>query len=195
MATPWSARWPSPSRSSTSLALAALALAVLALGGCGDGECGPGDEPGGGVTVTAGDTTVTYGAFTSSPNHDCTVEGHPTSLTLESLQTDPAPSRPFYMTFCLPRPDELAPGTISLADDRLIEVVDVFAEVDGCVLSFDRTLPPDGSVTIAGYCREGLHPDGYAISLAGSLPGVRTCDGDAEPIELTLGGVAAVEAL
>lgn len=175
-----------------------LALPLAALPACGE-PCGPGDAPASGVTATAGGTSVAYGQFTTSPNNDCSVAGHPTSLTLDGIQTDPAASPPLHLTFCLPRPDEIGGDPIPLDDTQRIEVIDLFAEMGDCFLSLDRTAPPTGSITFSGYCDDGTDPAGYAIAFDGAVAGTLSCpDGDGgtdQSVTVTLGGQAAVTAL
>lgn len=191
-----------------SWALGAAAACVLGSAGCGgeDAVCGPADAPPAGATVAvdgaAGDATVAYGAFTSSPNNDCPPpEGGPTSLTIEGTQTDLAPGERFSMVLCLPRPDEIGGEPIALDDDRLVQLVDVNARLDGgCTVRLDSATPPGGTITFAGYCDDGNAGSGYAITFDGSAAGTRTCPDGAggsteEPATITLTGSVAVEAI
>jgi len=176
----------------------ALVLLVQLGTGCGDseGECGPGDAPAAGVSTTVDGVTILYGGFDSSPNNDCTAPGGPTSLSIHGFQSEPAPSVPFSITFCLPRPDQVGSEPVSLANAELVEVVDVSAELEGgCILVLDRSTPPSGTIRFAGYCGSGLSESGYAIELDGAVAGLRICAGMAdEPVTMTLGGAAAVTA-
>jgi hypothetical protein len=223
-------RWPCPSatepRRATRLAprakpgvtidarIIALLLAALASGCSGDdgpGEvCGPGGAPADGVMVAIPGAAVSYGAFTSSPNNDCPpAEGGPTSLTLEGLQTGLPTGQRFSMVLCLPRPDdldqlaldELGGATVDLADDRLVQLIDVNAALAGdCRLRRDSAMPPSGSITFAGYCEAGLATEGYALTFDGSAPGIRRCPDGAggfleEPVTITLSGTVAIQAI
>lgn len=174
------------------------ALLMLLVPACGEseGECGPGDAPAAGVSATVDSVAITYGAFDSSPNNDCTAPGGPTSLSIHGFQREPVPSVPFSITFCLPRPDQLGSDPVSLADADLVQVVDVSAELpDGCILVLDSSAPPTGTIRFTGYCDSGLSESGYAIELDGAVSGVRICAGMAdEPVTMTLGGAAAVTA-
>ena len=193
---------PSPSRSRTSRVapLAALLLACAGAAGCGgdDGEaCGPGEAPPDGITLAVGAEEVTFGEVRSSPNNDCTPPGEdgPTSLTIEAAQLDPAYDGP-GLILCLPRPDELGAGPVPLNDASLVEVIDLFGQdAAGCDLRLDRMRSAGGSITFTGLCEAGVHPDGYAIELAATLPVTRTCPGDpASEEEASLTGTAAVSA-
>ena len=168
--------------------------------GCGaDDDCGPGQIPAAGVTALIGDQTATYGSFTSSPNNDCSRAGHPTSLTLDGIQSDP-PST-FHITFCLPQPDEIGPELVPLDDPELIEVITVSADFGGgCAITLDSSVAATGSMELIGYFADGLAAEGYAIRLSGTVGGTRTCNGsDAgtimESVAIDLGGEAAVLAL
>ncbi len=183
---------------------AIFAILCLCSMGCGsdeEGPCGPGELTATGVTITIPGQTIRYDQFTSSANNDCTPTGGPTSLTLDGIQVDPMTDVAFSMAFCLPRPVELSSGTVSLADDRLIELIDVRASLeDGCRLDIDRSIAPTATITFQGYCQNGLHPDGYAIELSGTTAGFLVCDdgnggSSQEPVTLTFGGAAVVEAL
>jgi hypothetical protein len=173
------------------------ALLAATLPACGE-PCGPGDAPASGVTGSAEGETVAYGQFTTSPNNDCSVAGHPTSLTLDGIQTDPAASPPLHLTFCLPRPDQID-GEVALDDLERIEVIDLFAEMGDCFLALDRTVAPTGTITFDGYCADGTDPAGYAIRFDGTVGGTLSCpDGDGgadRSVTVTLGGEAAVTAL
>ncbi len=142
-----------------------------------------------------------YGGVTSSPNNDCPpAEGGPTSLTVEATQVDPAVDGRQSVVLCLPRPAEIGPDPIELADTRLVELVDVSARLDDeCSLRIDYDQPATGTLTFLGYCDDGGHPAGYAITVAGSVGGRRICDDGTGPTEeavtVTLDGTFAVEAL
>jgi hypothetical protein len=193
--------------------MASLAAALAT--GCGgddgsDEVCGPGDAPPDGVMVTAAGDSVSYGNFTSSPNNDCPpAEGGPTSLTLEGLQTGLPAGQRFSMVLCLPRPDdldrlaqgELGGATVDLADDNLVQLIDVNAALaDDCRLRRDSAMPPSGTITFSGYCEAGLATEGYALTFDGSAPGFRRCPDGAggfreEPVTITLSGTVAVQAI
>jgi len=181
--------------------LAALAL----LAGCADcggggGPCGAGDAGASGVTATVDTVTLEFGNFTSSANNDCSVAGSPTSLTVDGEQTSPAqPS--FFLTLCLPRPDRiggdpvpLVPAQIPPGADDLAQVVNVNGNLGGdCLVTLDAAGTFDATATFTGYCGDGADPGGYAIALAGTLPGTRICPGPvSDDVTIELGGSAAV---
>jgi hypothetical protein len=205
--------WPCPSESDAGrtrprIAWALAVACALGNAGCGgdDAVCGPADAPLAGATIAvegaAGDATVAYGDFTSSPNNDCPPpEGGPTSLTIEGTQADLAPGERFSMVLCLPRPDEIGSAPVALDDDRLVQLVDVNARLDGgCTLRLDASTAPGGTLTFAGYCGDGNADSGYALTFDGSAAGTRTCPDGAggsteEPATITLTGSVAVEAI
>jgi hypothetical protein len=168
---------------------ALLLAALCAACGDDDGECGPAGAPADGVTVTAGADAITYGEFGAGANRDCGLD----SITLDGLQLEPA-AVDFHMTFCIPDPANLPAAPVELADPRVM-VINVSAEVDGCVLSIDRADPPEGTIEFRGLCDGGQHEAGFAIALDGTVPGERACPGVApEPVALVLAGGAAVVA-
>lgn len=191
----------SSSRSRTDrLAAGALALAAaLASGACGgDDDGGDGCGPGGlvdavAVAPTTGDP-ATFGEFHSSANNDCTAPGGgPTSLTIQGTQVDPADAARF-LVLCLPSPDRIGDEPISIADDSLVQLVDLVAvPADGCRVALDRDRAPSGTITFGGYCDDGSDPAGYSLSFDVQVPVLRTC-GEDEPaaIEAALAGEAPV---
>jgi len=212
---------PSASRSSTerrrarapALALAAGLALVAACGGDDDdtgdagdaggadagsdaGVCGPGDAPADGITLAAGDADASgFGQLRSSANNDCTPPGGagPTSLSIQGVQTSPSGASGF-ITLCLPRPDLIDAAAIPLDDADRVLLIDLTANAsDGCDLDIDRERALAGDITFSGFCGDGTGADGYALSLAATVPLLRMCGEDApEPIDGELGGSAAV---
>ena len=184
----------SPSRFATS-GLAALLLACVGAAGCSDGEsCGPGDEEAPGLRVE----DIVFGQMTASPNNDCPPPAGdpPTAITIQGTQTEPAAPGQF-LVFCLPRPDLIDEEPVSFTDSERIELVDLFGrDPEGCELRFDDSAEPgSGSVTFSGFCADGTDSAGFALSMTGVLPFIRTCDGeDPTPVTAELGGRAAVAA-
>jgi hypothetical protein len=185
---------PGPGRARAALALALSLAGLFGLGaGCGDQVCGPGDAPAAGVIASIEGQSITYGEFLSSPNNDCSLPGAPISLTLEGMQVDPVPQAVRRMTFCLPRPDCLGDGPVSLDDLELVHGDRyLFAELaNGCVVELDRSVPATGTIELQGYCDDGVHPAGYALVIEGAVSGTDTCTG--EPVSVELSGRAAVQ--
>jgi hypothetical protein len=181
------------------------ALLILLLAGCADcgggGEpCGAGDAGATGLTVTVDAVTLEFGNFTSSANNDCSVAGSPTSVTIDGEQTDPAqPS--FFLTLCLPRPDQisgdlvpLVPSAIPPGDDDRVQVINVNGNLGGgCLVTLDSAGTFDATAEFGGFCGDGVDPAGYAMALAGTLPGTRICPGPVQDdVAIELGGVVAV---
>lgn len=153
---------------------AALPVVLVAACGGGDEDCGPGEVTGQLVGTVDG-TELRYGEVTASPNNDCSVAGAPVSLTLEARQEGTGR----LLVFCLPRPDQLE-GSIDLGDDRL-QLIDLFADADDCLLSLDRGRAATGQLGFAGVCANGTDPAGFALSIDASIPVVRSCpEGDDE---------------
>lgn len=187
-------RSPSPSRSATSGLLLLVAAAALAASGCGDDDaCGPGDQPAPGLTVEA--AAVTFGDFAASANNDCppTAGEHPTSITIQGEQVDPAVSGQF-LVLCLPRPDLIDDQPVPLSDGERIQLIDLFGQdAEGCDIRFDSAADPgNAAATFSGFCENGTDPAGFAIELSGVLPITRSCDGADSALTSQLGGRAAV---
>jgi len=180
--------------------LAPLLVCLAGLPGCGDGgECGPGDAPASGVTATIAADTVTYGAFTSSANNDCTPPGASvTSISIHGEQQQPAPTGAFtpQLALCISRPDDIGGDPIALGfdSDDLVQIISVNAEAGGCTFAAaDRSTPPEATITFSGFC--GDDAAGYAIELTGSVALTRTCGAAVDTVTAELGGRVAVEAL
>jgi hypothetical protein len=203
MATRFRHSSPSASRSSTErthararwLAFAALAAAVAPSAACGGGEeCGPGDAPADGITMEATDAVAEFGQFGSLAANDCPPPegGEATSITIQGVQTgDGADGR---LTLCLPRPDQIEDAPLPLEDSERVQLIDLVATTsDGCRLEVDGDRATSGEVSFAGFCDDGNHADGFALSFAATVPLLRTCGEDpAEPIDAQLAGRAAV---
>lgn len=170
---------------------------VCAACGSGDDSCGPGDAPAAGAALATDRGTVTYGGFTSSPNNDCPhPQGELTALTIDGTQVG---VDGFFLTFCIPRPELIEAGepiALGLTDDDLVRLVNVNAELDGCLVALDRAAPPPATITFHGWCDDGGSSAGYAIELAGTIELTITCGGDTTALTATAGGgPIAVDAL
>ena len=159
--------------------------------------CGAGDAPADGLTAVEGGVTIRYGDFMASANNDCPAPGGGvTSVTVFGHQIEPTGNA--VIAFCLPRPDALS-GEIDLVpvhepalDSDRVQVVDVEGVPDAdCRWSFEGE--PDGTATFEGFCDNGAHADGFALTLDATLPAVKTCTGDPDAdVEVTLAGTVAV---
>jgi len=179
----------------------ALLLLLLALpAACGnDTPCGPGDAPDNGLTADLGaGEQLTFGGFTSSANNDCSVAGSPTSLTVDGVQMGQSS---FHITFCLPRPDQIGAGAIDLTDDTRVQIININGDLGGgCLLTQNPGGTLSGTISFVGFCKDGGDPAGYAIQLAGTVPGFRACTGgdagtQSTPVDIALSGTTIVTAL
>ena len=177
-----------------------LAIGASALGsiGCSGPDCGPGSAAADGLTVDVTGTVLTYGSATTSPNNDCSVDGAPTSLTIDIIQVSPMPSSRRALILCVPRPDMLDQQLALTGDTETtgVQVIDIFADADDCLIVLDRGRQITGTASFSGACDDGAGADGYALTLDGQLPATRMCMGMAdEAITVSLAGELAVEAL
>jgi hypothetical protein len=184
-----------PSRSPwrTSAAAAGLALSAAAHAGCGD-DCGPGGAPSTGL-VLAGDTaTLTYGTLSGLIGNDCPDPAAPAgviSLSIEGFQ-DGGTGR---ITFCVPRPDLLMQGARTLGTATStsdVRIIDANGMAAGCTFAIDSAQQPSGSAEASGVCDNGDSPDGFALSLDGTVTLKRTCGPTMDSIAATLRGRVAV---
>jgi hypothetical protein len=182
----------------TGSAVILLCTAAAGLGGCSDpAPCGPGAAPADGLelAIASGGAALVLGDLRSSANNDCTPDqmSGPTSLTIEARQVRPVQAR--GLVLCLPRPDHIGSDPIDLDDPEHIQLIDVFGEDAGCVVRLDRSRRPTGAATMTGFCQLGAHPDGYSLSLSGTIPVLKTCP-DQDPLATTaaVSGTAAVRA-
>jgi hypothetical protein len=160
---------------------------------CGGGEeCGPGDAPADGITVEASDAVAEFGQFGSLAANDCPPPegGEATSITIQATQV----GADGFLTLCLPRPDQIDDAPIPIEDSERVQLIDLVASTsDGCRIEVDGDREPSGEVTFSGFCDDGTHEGGYALSFAATVPLVRTCGDDpAEQLEAQLGGRVAV---
>jgi hypothetical protein len=160
----------------------------------GPGACGPGSITDAVVAEPATGDPATFGEFHSSANNDCTAPGDgPTSLTIQGTQVDPSdPAR--FLVLCLPSPDLIGEEPVSIADDSLVQLIDLVAmPADGCRVELDRDRAHSGTVSFGGYCEGGIDPAGYALTFDVQVPVLRTCGEDEpEASEATLHGAAPV---
>ncbi len=178
--------------------IASISTATMMACDEAESRCGPGEASDQGLTLSIESASLTFGNATTSPNNDCSVSGAPTSLTLDIIQLNPAPAMRRALTLCVPRPDQLDEPR-DLTTDAVttgVQVIDLFADSDDCLISLDRSRPPMGTATFIGACDDGTHSAGYALELSGQLPATRTCQGQADQsINVQLSGTFSVSAL
>ena len=191
----------SRSRSSTSLTPRVLlgvplAVALGSTAGCGGGDsCGPGGAPDTGLVASGGGLTLTYGQLRGSPNRDCPSTGAPSgviSLSIDGKQTDAGASG--LITLCIGRPDLLASQSLSLGAEPStdVHVVDLSGTANGCMLTVDRSQPPDGTASSSGLCGNGSDAAGFALVLDATVALTRTCGTTVDSVPVTLRGRVAV---
>lgn len=169
---------------------------VVVLGGCpSDGDsCGPDGAPASGLTASNGsDITLTYGNLSSLSGNDCPAADAPSgviSLSIEGTQVGGTG----LVTFCIPRPDLLADGRAlgTTASMGQLRVIDFSGMANNCTFALDGTVPPTGTGTGTGVCKNGTDPAGFALELAGTISLRRTCGATVDTVSLTLAGKVAV---
>lgn len=183
-------------RSSPTLpSLCLSSISLVALAGCpseGD-SCGPDDAPATGITGSNADVMLAYGNLSSLSGNDCPASDAPSgviSLSIEGTQVGGTG----LLTFCIPRPDLLSKGralgtTASMGE---IRIVDFSGMANGCTFALDSTMPPTGTATGTGVCKNGTDPAGFALALTGTVNLRRTCGATIDSVALTLAGKVAV---
>jgi hypothetical protein len=117
------------------------------------------------------------------------------SLTLEGEHKD----GPGLITFCVPRPDQLAKQPAPLNSEQA-RIIDLNGEVGGCRYQFDAARPVTGTFAASGLCDAGANKAGYAITIDGALSlklapqQPATCTKTSHDVEVTFGGTTKITA-
>jgi hypothetical protein len=146
-----------------------LALAV----GCGPGNtvCGPGSASATGLAASGSGLSFIYRGSMEGANNDCTPTGRMViSVTIELVQDNGTG----FLTFCIPRPDELATD-LTIGSDMpgneppaaLISFEGTSA--DGCVYAYNPGATTTGSLHATGVCNDGAGSSGFALTVDGSM--------------------------
>jgi len=165
-------------------------LLLLACEGCGGDECGPGAAPDFGLLASSADVTLNYGNLTSGANNDCPDPMAPSgvvSLTINGTQMGAAS----LLTFCIPRPDQLA-GGVQLGSG--FRIIDLNGEANGCTFKYEGA-PVTGSAQAFGLCDNGKDAAGYSLSIDGFVTLKRTCPTTSDTVSLSLKGEVKVKSL
>jgi len=175
--------WRSLFLSSTSLVLFVA---------CSDdgGSCGPKGAADFGLVATNGsDVALTYGGLRSGANNDCPDPAAPTgviSLTITGQQSGGTG----IITFCIPRPDQLASTAGRLGFD--VKIIDLTGDQNSCTFAINSTAVPSGTVTSDGMCDNGTNKAGYALAFNGNIVLSRMCNGTTDMVPAALTGTVAV---
>jgi len=93
------------------------------------------------------------------------------------------------VTFCIPRPDQLADGVPIGTGFRII---DFNGEADGCTFAFATGSVPTGTARATGICDNGTNSAGYALTVDGNILLRRTCQTNTDMVAVALSGTVAV---
>jgi hypothetical protein len=144
------------------------------------------------ITASSTDVMLTYGNLSSLSGNDCPAPDAPSgvvSLSIEGTQVGGTGR----LTICIPRPDLLEAGralsTIGMGDAR---IVDFSGMASGCTFAHDSSMPPSGTATGKGVCKNGTDAAGFALTLNGTVNLNRTCGATVDKVAVTLGGTVAV---
>lgn len=168
-----------------------LSATSLLLASCSDPACGPGSAAAVFTVSNGSDVMLTYGSLLSMANNDCPDPAAPSgvvSLTINGTQTGDTP----LITFCIPRPDNLAKASGQFGTD--VKVVDFNGTANSCTLTLDTLAPPSGTVAADGMCKNGQDKAGYALGFNAHLVLDRSCAGTNDMVPVTISGTVAVSA-
>jgi hypothetical protein len=147
-----------------------------------------------GITASNGsDITLTYGNLSSLSGNDCPASDAPSgviSLSIEGMQVGGTG----LITLCIPRPDLLADGRTLGTTGNMgqLRAIDFSGMANGCTFTLDTSMPPTGTGTGTGVCKNGTDAAGFALELAGTINLRRTCGAAVDSVALTLAGKVAV---
>lgn len=153
------------------------------------GTCGPGDVTGSTIAGVGGADTIAYADFTAMENNDCPDPNAPAgviSVTIAGAQSTPAGQA--FLSFCLPRPDQLSRSeTLTLGSD--LQVVDVQGDLGDC--QWQAVTAVTGTADLEGYCGVA---GGFALTVDGTATLTKHCmtTGGDTPVTVTLSGTALV---
>jgi hypothetical protein len=130
-------------------------------------QCGPSADGSASDDVVVGGSAIqtTYDMLSSVAAHDCADPNAPAgvvALTVNGFQTGETGG---LLTACIPRPDLLATGPVSIGSG--FQIVDFNGSFGGCNFSFDLSKPMTGTVSSRGLCGEGSA--GYTLQLDGTV--------------------------
>jgi hypothetical protein len=171
-----------------------ILLITSALVGCPNNnpeQCGPsadGSATGDGLVIGGSAIQTTYGQLSSLEAHDCADPNAPAGvvgLTINGFQVGGTGG---LFTGCVPRPDELASGPVSIGSG--FEIVDFNGSFGGCMYSFDSSKPTTGTASSHGLCDEGSA--GYTLTFDGAVSVDRLCGSAMDIVPITLSGDAIV---
>ena len=176
-----------------SLFLSSTSLFLVA--GCpsDDESCGPESAPATIAATNGTDITLTYSGLSSLSGNDCPDPAAPSgvvSLSIEGTQMGGTGR----LTFCIPRPDLLKDGRTLGTTGNMgqLRVIDFTGMANSCTFALDSTMPPTGTGTGTGVCKNGTDAAGFALALSGTVNLKRTCGATVDTVSLMLAGNVAV---
>jgi hypothetical protein len=148
-----------------------------------DAYCGTGGAPAVGIVAMGTGVTLTYGNFSASANGDC----GPTSITIGGTTSDATPG---FFTLCVPHPENL-PGGLAIGTD--VVLVDTTGPANGCAWKIDPNVPPTGTVSTTGECKNGTSSAGFAMTVTGNAQLKPAMCAMTTSVPVTISGTVAVQ--
>lgn len=164
----------------------------LALGACSGDDCGSPGSAEYGLVVSSDQVMLAYGDLRAGANNDCPASDAPTgvvSLTISGTQM-PGSGGAGLVTFCIPRPDQLA------SDQPLgsaVKIIDLSGMDATCSYALDHSHLPTGSAHGVGVCGNGTDKAGFGLVLDGFIGLTRTCGTTVDSVSVGLTGNVAVK--
>ena len=115
---------------------------------------------------------LVFGDLVAGANNDCPDPAAPAgviSLTISGTEMGATG----LVTFCVPRPDQLA--TMALPLGRRVKIIDLSASDAACTYAFDASKIPTGTAKGQGMCGNGSDAAGFAMIVDGFIGLQRTC--------------------
>jgi hypothetical protein len=160
-------------------------VAVLVVAGACSGD---GTSPGA-ITVSTATMSADYASFRWGANNDCPAGGGTQVVSVTIIGEQSGSGGAYGIGLCLPRPDQIGAGAISLGDDSKIRLDSLTGKVGDC--TFTQNGSASGTATFAGFSTAAGAT--YTLTLAGQVPGTSTCGGGAVMVvTLALSGTADV---
>lgn len=173
------------------LCLLAISSSLLA-GACSGDSCGSPGSAEYGLVVSSDQVMLAYGDLRAGANNDCPAADAPSgvvSLTISGTQM-PGSGGSGLITFCIPRPDQLA------SDQPLgsaVKIVDLSGTDATCSYTLDHSHLPTGSAHGLGVCSNGTDKTGFGLVFDGFIGLTRTCGTTVDSVSVGITGDVAVK--
>ncbi len=175
-----------------SLFLSITSLGALAACSGGD-ECGSSGAVNFGISASSNVVTLTYGDLTAGANNDCPDPMAPSGVVSLTIMGTQMGSTTGLITLCIPRPDLLEKGSLTLGTE--VQLIDVSGMDAMCSYNLDTSVPASGTAQGLHMCGNGTDKSGFQLEVNGGISLMRTCGSTVDTTQVTLRGTGAVKAM